>query len=76
LLDEEIEKESFDVLNETMIRELIPKLGKRALFMHKYDEYKKVAEEPPVQQLATNNIVSAVKLKFIPQNLILNIIER
>ncbi|XP_063698588.1 uncharacterized protein LOC134829450 [Culicoides brevitarsis] len=39
--EEQVNKLAFQYLNEEMIKELVPKVGRRAIFRHKYIEFKR-----------------------------------
>lgn len=50
-LDEEVNEEAFLLLTPEIIKELIPKLGRRAIFTARFNEFKEslqASEEPPV----------------------------
>lgn len=39
--EEQVNQLAFQYLNDQMIKELIPKVGRRAIFRHKYIEFKR-----------------------------------
>lgn len=45
--EEEIDEGAFRCLKYDMIKELIPKVGKRAKFVQKYEEYKESLTDRP-----------------------------
>lgn len=40
-IEEQVNRLAFQYLNEDMIKELIPRVGRRAIFRHKYIEFKR-----------------------------------
>ncbi|KAL9701245.1 hypothetical protein quinque_004686 [Culex quinquefasciatus] len=56
--DEEVNEEAFSVLTPDIIKELVPKLGKRAIFNARYAEFKQTLEQeqaaPPSIPLTTD----------------------
>lgn len=57
--EEEIDEGAFRCLKYDMIKELIPKVGKRAKFVQKYEEYKEsLTDRPAFGELQLDEKVS------------------
>lgn len=64
-LDEEINERAFKCLSDDIIRELIPKLGKRAIFCSAYKEFlENVKTKPEPKPESVDCKVSLTKNKF------------
>uniref|UniRef100_A0A2M4AHP2 Putative mediator of rna polymerase ii transcription subunit 15 n=1 Tax=Anopheles triannulatus TaxID=58253 RepID=A0A2M4AHP2_9DIPT len=62
--EEEVDEAAFKCLKYDMIKEIIPRIGKRAKFLHRYEEYKEnLTERPAFAELQLDE-----KDRFSPSN--------
>lgn len=67
--EEEIDEGAFKCLKYDMIKEIIPKVGKRAKFVQKYEEYKEnLTERPAFGELQLDEKVTLANTFFFTSN--------